>query len=610
MLGSTNERTFLSHRASSPCNRDISSNYFFNEYQEQIMLSYETLEPKGDEPSGKASFLLFGSRSKPSGEHTLQSFRIILEPGHFKKEYVPILSKFRMWLHVFFFGEVYALDDTPLFYKMKIGPQFSAIKLGLDQGFISPQKPVVRGFRVVVPSVYVGYFLSEPRIEGLKLYETIGGEVELVVGDILYKVKALEKPGDKLIENLPLLERIWQRILADSYVTVKTRQHSFADPSFYVREYHSYSIASFSSHAKNVLAFLEQVVSPAKICAPGDGVGLIKYHSPEAVSGDLVTGSLSAPGLLKESISETIVRGILSNCTHLYLGFVAAFLTESDWVNILEHDWQIYCVDVRSHIKPGMRELVEGLTVRGFFSKGVSSPLLPPSNKQSYYTENLLSHPKAFDFYSLGSAFNYMFSLNPLAKFWSSKKEIRQQMLDRGALVSSKPKVKVKLCESFKDFLDYGEFPFYFPPIGREVYQIPELVTRPSQIQNRTLYKTNQGWSISLRERFLSHYSRRESQPMLYFAEIHDSFNTFTLNSYGTLPLRVAPNLKFFPGYVVSVNGSQIHVSGFEELVLDASNSSTFERSLKSYARSTETVGLLRYLSSAGLIPYRWLRSE
>jgi len=117
---------------------------------------------------------------------------------------------------------------------------------------------------------------------------------------------------------------------------------SYTSVSMYTSHSHAAAMIMWLDHSNEVKQILSSYEG-STICAPGDGPGLVSLQFP-AVSGDLFPSCHTGPSVFKEAISQTIQRAGQS-CSVVYLGFVSAFMSPSDWDLVETKPWDIIVKD-------------------------------------------------------------------------------------------------------------------------------------------------------------------------------------------------------------------------------------------------------------------------
>jgi len=311
----------------------------------------------------------------------------------------------------------------------------------------------------------------------------------------------------------------------DSYV-----RRSYVDPTFLDPQYYSaisYSRDTFVNHMDQVHAALACVPGDHLLIAPGDGVGVVsRVWSGETISGDLHKLKVSHENVVKESITDTLVRGRDQAVPKtLILSYVDCFLSDEDKRIIDDMACPIIVLDFQHVIYPYDGMTIMGPGVMGYRgAKGVSferekRSIDPPLN----YTNNLLTLSENLELVSLNDSTRYLAVLAPGKSYVVADAAFRSYLGLLGCTnvrLSPVKEFKIKVCNFISEVVDNLGQHVYFCPIGREVWNITHTAPQEAdELESRVLYSCDDSIINHIVLQNVSYYCYRQK---LYFFSFAD----------------------------------------------------------------------------------------
>jgi len=362
-----------------------------------------------------------------------------------------------------------------------------------QEGFIRLQMgiketPIGEGIQYVTREVK---YVKTSHIQGLEgdfafaLDDQKSGKVFLQEDGVEYCI-AFEKEvmGSR---NPALSHALKHYLLAQPY-----EGKNFLSAQFY-QDNESYGQWSLRMHSK-VIEEIVQRHPQEKICAPGDGIGVVSKIATPVIAGDLSVGKYTHPSVKKESITQTIMRGINEGATVCILSYVRTFLSPVDHV-LLKGFVHVYMIDSSvKHVNDSSYVIGPGVTYTGKTPQVLpfTEKMLDLAGGHVQYTENLLRLPNKVSVRSFGTAIIYLGNMrrdivfivenNLVETFRRYGFQSRQREEGDGKLTV--------ILQSLDEWCDYkGTDQRYFLPTGKYMEEEEYDHRLLSPLYARTIYK-------------------------------------------------------------------------------------------------------------------------
>jgi len=190
----------------------------------------------------------------------------------------------------------------------------------------------------------------------------------------------------KSVDEIVVQEAITKVFYSQLMVHVEKSQDidGFKDEALYATDRGLVAAYMYYKHAKE-LDQIGDVRGP--VCAPADGPGLcLDKWGESTVSGDLYPPEYSP--VKKETVSDTIRRGLAVKCNTIVLSYCMVFMSEQDWNMVLGGQWTIHVLDTTPCLRPGFVRVTPT-----YFARTLTYTLshFPYKIDRLYYTGNLLN---------------------------------------------------------------------------------------------------------------------------------------------------------------------------------------------------------------------------
>jgi len=135
-----------------------------------------------------------------------------------------------------------------------------------------------------------------------------------------------EKESPEEVECPNSIKKLWLNKMYSTSTVV-----NLSDPLYYDKYIDDYSVWSFPLHLKQMKQVLLEIPKDYIIIAPGDGLGLVRsLWKGIVISGDMSTSKLTYEGVERESMVETVHRGLsLKGKKIVVLSYCQQFFTEA-----------------------------------------------------------------------------------------------------------------------------------------------------------------------------------------------------------------------------------------------------------------------------------------
>jgi len=226
----------------------------------------------------------------------------------------------------------------------------------------------------------------------------------------------------------------------------------------------------------------------ASICAPGDGPGIVKSLSPDAISGDMFHSQHTKKGVMKESIEDTIKRGRAVGCDVFIASFVAVFITPKQWERIFSYSWEVVIIDTHAVFPHNSVEMLAPQITGRVHRPDRWPPFVEYSDGICPYSDNLLEVLSAISWLTWSRYSAYVHRMCPSYVFKVYPGGPIQGVLKRQGIPFVQDNTLLVAVETFSDF--YQHQVAYFLPAGLELH-IPRaevLTGRPYTLRPRVLY--------------------------------------------------------------------------------------------------------------------------
>jgi len=336
----------------------------------------------------------------------------------------------------------------------------------------------------------------------LKVQVMLGGSNRLKIGESEPFYEGLIYPWgvndyvirvvDFTLDTYPLDDvvrlQIYVKLFADSWVSPEFRNLAY---------YHnpSYAMWSLHNHQSQWKSILEKLPGDAVLVAPGDGVGVISsMWQGKAVCGDAVVLSSTHQRVVKESVSETIMRSRSEEKRIFILSYIYDFVSEVDWIAIAQAECPVIIMDFRDHVRDDLGAVsVIGKGIVGYRIEGLVSFVRESRDyvPKMLYSENLLNLNKVLLMTPSYPA-DYLLSIAPNKSYYAMTDAMVDYIFQRGGNVEKYTgQMVTPLVNSIDELIPILHLSPYFAPIGKVVTAFVHVdVSLLTKFKTRTVYTT------------------------------------------------------------------------------------------------------------------------
>jgi len=320
---------------------------------------------------------------------------------------------------------------------------------------------------------YVSYELTGPRAQDILSYDAppVKEFSTFTWDNIEYRVY-IGKGVKKFELPLPIIYQLYVRDYLSTW-----RPNAFQTEGYY-EDNKVYSIWSLDVHQQQWQSVLGLIDRETLLIAPGDGVGVISrmWNGP-VIAGDNYIFDYTDKNVRKESIVNTLMRGLRSSCRNkvIVLSYVAVFLSDLEWKIISDWKIPVYILDFNSVIRSDLGNC--HLLGRGLVAYGDSVSTISyvaetrAKNARVLYTENLIRVNNVYCT-EMSIPIEYLFAMNNTRLFLVPD-EITMKIFSSAGMIAKvyEDEYITPLANNIPNLLDLLEkFPkVYFAPIGRTI---------------------------------------------------------------------------------------------------------------------------------------------
>jgi len=266
---------------------------------------------------------------------------------------------------------------------------------------------------------YVSYELTGPRAQDILSYDAPPiKEFSTFTWDSTEYRVYIGKGVRKFELPLPIIYQLYVRDYLSTW-----RPNAFQTEGYY-EDNKVYSIWSLDVHQQQWQSVLGLIDKETLLIAPGDGVGVISrmWNGP-VIAGDNYIFDYTDKNVRKESIVNTLMRGLRSSCRNkvIVLSYVAVFLSDLEWKIISDWKIPVYILDFNSVIRSDLGNC--HLLGRGLVAYGDSVSTISyvaetrAKNARVLYTENLIRVNNVYCT-EMSIPIEYLFAMNNTRLFF------------------------------------------------------------------------------------------------------------------------------------------------------------------------------------------------
>jgi len=321
---------------------------------------------------------------------------------------------------------------------------------------------------------------------------------------------------DKVAHTYPLDDVLRSQIYLKFYVD-SWRSPDFKNVNYYSSA--SYSIWSFINHQNQWRPLLAQLDPETTLVAPGDGVGVIsEMWKGACVCGDAHVLASSHERVVKESITQTLLRSEGSSNRIFILSYVVDFLSPSDWDYMARSGCPIIVMDFRDRVVENCGDpCILGKGVIGYRISGLVTFVREDRDRvpRTQFSENLLNLKNVLAV-SPSYPLDYLLTVSAGTKLFTKTSAMSAYVTQRGGnSVMFKGEDVVPLVNVVSDLLEFLHMEPYFAPIGKRVSKIVRCdLDLMRTFETRTIYVCQKNKQNLLR---LAQVPHVVFDPMIYF---------------------------------------------------------------------------------------------